>query len=81
MQEIAFLLFVFIPPPAGFLFLRLKGYTSWWYLSIVLSWTPLFWLVFGMMRTRSESKLSKPVSWLVTVTAALVTVFLTYFRK
>ena len=43
-------------PILGYCLLRFKGYGKWWNLLLLISLTPLFWLITGCMTSKNKDE-------------------------
>lgn len=61
--EILFLLFV-LYPLFGHFALSAKNYRKWWNLLLIISLTPLFWIIVACLKNKNEERHSKNVNFL-----------------
>lgn len=43
----------------GYRLLKIKGHTSWTYLLLIISSTPLFWFIFGLTKSKNPTAVTK----------------------
>lgn len=43
----------------GYRLLKIKGHTSWTYLLLIISSTPLFWFIFGLTKSKNPTPVTK----------------------
>lgn len=59
---ILILIFILVFAILGKKCLKTKGYTGAWYVTLIFSMTPLFWLLLGSVDSRNPSPMTKRAS-------------------
>lgn len=62
MNPALYLLFYIGYPVLGYQLLKLKGYTGWWNLMLIISYTPLFWLIGAIVKNRVKGTNTTTIS-------------------
>lgn len=67
--------FIVITAFLGYRFMKWKGYTSWNYVAIIISFTPLFWIVFGLLKSNNQRTKAKRIWSFVAITGGLILLY------
>ncbi len=70
--------FIVIAAFLGYRFMKWKGYTSWNYIAIIISSTPLFWIVFGLLKSNNEPTTTKRIWSFIAVLGGLTLIYIVF---